>query len=155
MFDRGKRQVDVAAALGVSAQTASRWHATWVREGRAGLAGAGRAGRLPRLSDEQLAAVERTLLAGASASGYPTEMWTLDRVAEVIERATGVRYGTTQTWTILRTRLGWTRQRPARRAVERDDEAIATWVKQEWPRIKKARGAAAPGSSSKTSPGSA
>jgi hypothetical protein len=73
----------------------------------------------------------------------------------VIERLTGIRYGQTQTWTILRDRLGWTRQRPARRALERDDEAVATWVKQEWPRTKKARGAAAPGSSSKTSPGSA
>jgi hypothetical protein len=61
-----------------------------------------------------------------------------------------VRHGTTQTWTILRTRLGWSKQRPARRAVERNDEAIATWVKEQWPRIKKAPGAAAPGSSSKT-----
>lgn len=155
MFDRGKRQVDVAVALGVSAQTASRWYDTWVREGRAGLVGAGRAGRRPRLTDEQLVTVEKALLAGPAANGFPTEMWTLERVAEVIERITGIRYGTTQTWTILRTRLGWSRQRPARRAVERDDEAIATWVKQEWPRIKKARGAAAPGSSSKTSPGSA
>jgi transposase len=77
-------------------------------------------------------------------------MWTLARVGQVIETLSGVRYGQTKTWTILRERLGWSRQRPARRAVERDDEAIATWVKADWPRIKKARDAAAPGSSSKT-----
>ena len=154
MFARGKRQVDVVSELGVSAQTASRWHRTFLAEGRAGLAGAGRAGRLRKLSDEQLAEVEQALVKGPRANGFPTEMWTLARVADVIEAVTGVRYGQTQTWTILRDRLGWSRQRPARRAVERDDEAIATWVKQQWPRIKKAPGAAAPGSSSKTRAGS-
>jgi transposase len=150
MFDRGKRQVDVAAKLGISQPTASRWYQSWLAGGRAALAGAGRAGRMRKLSDEQLAQVEAALVKGPRANGFPTQMWTLARVAEVIETATGVRYSQTQTWTILRERLGWSRQRPARRAVERNDEAIATWVKQDWPRIKKARGAAAPGSSFKT-----
>jgi hypothetical protein len=40
-------------------------------------------------------------------------------------------------WVILRHRLGWTLQRPERRASERDEEAIARWVAQDWPRIKK------------------
>lgn len=150
MFARGKRQVDVMDKLGVSAQTASRWHRIFVAEGKKGLVGAGRAGRLPKLSDEQLTQVEQALLNGPQAHGFPTQMWTLARVADVIETLTGIRYSQTQTWTILRERLGWSRQRPARRAVERDEQAIATWVKQDWPRIKKARGAAAPGSSSKT-----
>jgi transposase len=145
MYARGKRQVDVVNKLGVSAQTASRWHRTFLTEGKKGLTGAGRAGRLPKLSDEQLAKVEQALLKGPQANGFPTQMWTLARVADVIETLTGVRYGQTQTWTLLRERLGWSKQRPARRAVERNDEAIATWVKKDWPRIKKARGAAAPG----------
>jgi transposase len=150
MFARGRRQVDVVSELGVSAQTASRWYRGWVEGGRDALAGAGRAGRSRRLSDEQLARVQAALVEGPRANGFPTEMWTLARVAEVIERLTGVRYSQTQTWTVLRERLGWSRQRPARRAVERDDEAIATWVKEDWPRIKKARGGAAPGSSLRT-----
>jgi transposase len=145
MFDRGKRQVDVVTELGVSAQTASRWHRAWQEQGRGGLAGAGRAGRRRKLTGEQLAEVEAALLEGPRANGFPTEMWTLARVAEVIERVTGVRYSQAQTWAVLRERLGWSRQRPARRAVERNEEAIATWVKQDWPRIKKAPGAAAPG----------
>jgi len=154
MFRRGKRQVDVAEKLGVSQPTASRWYRTWLAGGREALVGAGRAGRRPKLSDEQLAQVEAALVKGPKANGFPTEMWTLARVAEVIERVSGVRLGTTATWSLLRERLGWSVQRPARRAKERNDEAIATWVKEDWPRIKKARGAAAPGSSSKTSPGS-
>jgi transposase len=145
MFERGKRQADVVTELGVSAQTASRWHRAWLEAGREGLAGAGRAGRRRKLEAGQLADVEVVLERGPKANGYPAEMWTLARVSEVIERVTGVRYSQAQTWVVLRERLGWTRQRPARRAVERNDEAIATWVKKEWPRIKKAPGAAAPG----------
>jgi transposase len=145
MFARGKRQADVVTGLGVSAQTASRWYRAWQEQGREGLAGAGRAGRRRRLTDTQLAEVEAALEKGPRANGFATGMWTLARVAEVIERVSGVRYSQTQTWAILRERLGWTRQRPARRAVERNEQAIAAWVKQDWPRIKKAPGAAAPG----------
>jgi len=154
MFDRGARQVDVARELGVSAQTASRWYRAWCDGGRPALTGAGRAGRPSRLSDTQLRLVEKALLRGPRAHGYPTDMWTLDRVAGVIEKLTGVRYASTQTWTILRQRLGWTRQRPARRAAERDDAAIEAWVKRDWPRIKRGPVGEAPGSSSRTNPGS-
>jgi len=153
MFDRGKRQIDVAVELGVSAQTASRWHQAWSAGGRQALVGAGRAGRPPKLTDEQVAEVALALTEGPKTNGFPTDMWTLARVAQVIEKVTGVRYSPTQTWTILRARLGWTRQRPARRATERDQEAIEQWVTTEWPRIKKALGAEGRGSASRTSPG--
>lgn len=150
MFAQGKRQVDVVVALGVSAQTASRWHRAWRDGGADALGGAGRAGRRSRLTVEQVAAVEAALLEGPQANGFATQLWTLARVAEVIERVTGVRYSQTQTWTLLRKRLGWSVQRPARRAVERDDEAIASWVKNDWPPIKRGPDDAGPGSSSKT-----
>jgi len=144
----------VARALGVSAQSVSQWYRVWQSGGRAGLLGAKRAGRLPRISDAQLADVVAALEQGPRANGFPTDLWTIARVAEVIEQVTGVRHSVTQTWSILRERLGWSRQRPARRAIERNDEAIATWVAKDWPRRKKARGAGAPGSSSATSRGS-
>src|SRR4051794_15902282 len=102
MFDRGARQSDVAARLGVSAQMASRWHRVWREGGRAALVGTGQPGRPRRVDDAQLAQVQAALLQGPGAHGYPTDMWTLARVAEVIERVTGVRYAPTQTWTILR-----------------------------------------------------
>lgn len=104
-FTRGKRQVHVAAELEVSAQTASRWYRAWQAGGRSALAGAGRAGRLPRLFDEQIAEVEAALTQGPKANGYPTDMWTLTRVAEVIEKVAGVRYATTQTRASCET--GW------------------------------------------------
>ena len=83
------------------------------------------------------------LLKGPKANGFGTELWTLARVAEVIEAVTGVSYHPGHVWRILREQLGWSRQRPARRAVERDEEAIEVWVKQRWPKIKKAPGAGA------------
>jgi transposase len=105
------------------------------------LRGAGRAGRLPKVTADQLAQVELALARGAEANGYPNDLWTLQRVAEVIERATGVAYHPARVWHILRERLGWSWQRPARRATERDDEAVAHWVKQRWPQLKKGHGA--------------
>jgi transposase len=96
--------------------------------------GTERAGRLPRLSPEQLATVEARLLEGALKSGYATELWTLKRVAEVIERETRVSYHQGQVWRLLR-QLGWSRQKPARRAAERNQEAITAWVKESWPRV--------------------
>lgn len=154
LFEAGMRQVDVVTQLGVSAQTASRWYHRWQAGGRDALIGAERLGRTARLSDEQLAEVQAALVAGPIANGFGTDMWTLARVAQVIERVTGVRYSPSQTWLILRQRLGWTRQRPARRAVERDDEAIEQWIKRDWPRIKRGHDAEARGSASRTRAGS-
>src|SRR5438445_13138705 len=102
---------------------------------------AGGAGRLPKLNDYQLAQVEIELADGAEANGYPTDVWTLKRVAEVIERVTGVSYHPAHVWYILRQGLNWSWQRPARRAIERNDEAIQRWVKRRWPQLKKGRSA--------------
>ncbi len=67
------------------------------------------------------------MLRGPRAWGFRTELWTLERVAQVIEKVGHVRYSLSQTWRVLR-QLGWSRQRPARRAKERDEAAIARWV---------------------------
>jgi transposase len=122
--------------LGVSIQSASEWYRRWSAGGKTALRAAGRAGRLPRLDADQLARVEQALLQGPTANGFPTELWTLPRVAAVIERVTGVAYHPGHVWRILRQQLGWSRQRPARRATERDDAAIEQWVKQRWPSLK-------------------
>jgi transposase len=139
LFGRGRRPAEVARELGVSIQSASEWYRRWSAGGRKALRAAGRAGRLSRLDADQLARVEEALLQGPTANGFPTELWTLPGVAEVIERVTGVRYHPGHVWRILRHQLGWSRQRPARRATERDDAAIEQWVKQRWPSLKKAR----------------
>ena len=141
MFEQGVTPAEIARQVGVSHQIVSDWRAAWRRSGRAGLRGAGRAGRLPKLTSDQLAQVEVALAKGAAANGYANDLWTLKRVAEVIERVTGVSYHPAHVWYILRQGLNWSWQRPARRATERNDEAIHQWVKKRWPQLKKGHGA--------------
>jgi transposase len=104
----------------------------------------------PKVADEQLEAIEQALLKGALAHGFPTEVWTLERIAVVIQGLTGVALSNPSVWRLLRDRLGWTVQRPERQATERDQEAIQHWVAHEWPRIKKGPAQNRPGSSSST-----
>jgi Winged helix-turn helix len=111
---------------------------------------AGPTGLDPKLSAAQLAQVEQALLAGTMANGFDTDLWTPERVAVVITQLTGVRYHPSHVWVILRRRLGWTMQRPERRASERDEQAITRWMQQQWPRIKKGPARNRPGLSSST-----
>src|SRR5919205_3262988 len=141
LFEQGVTPAEIARRLGVWHQIVSDWRSVWRRSGRDGLRAAGRAGRLPKVKREQLDQVEAQLLKGAEANGYPNDVWTLQRVAEVIERLTGVSYHPAHVWSILRHDLRWSWQRPARRATERNEEAVHQWVKQRWPQLKKGPGA--------------
>jgi transposase len=142
LFEDGRmNKAEIARELGVAHQTVSDWHELYQKGGRDALRAAGRAGRLPKITVAQLDEVEAELLKGAKAHGYPNDLWTLRRVAEVIERTTGVSYHPNHVWRILHDKLRWSCQRPARRAIERDDQAIEHWVKDTWPKVKKAHGA--------------
>jgi transposase len=149
LFARGAAQAVVVARFGVSRQTAHHWYQTWKQDGREGLTAAGRLGRRPRLDHQQLARVDTALRDGPRAHGFRTDLWTLPRIAELIERLTGVRYHPGHVWYLLR-RLNWSLQRPARRARERNEAAIRRWVARRWPAVKKTPGASEPGSSSRT-----
>lgn len=153
LFQRGEILASVARVLKTSRQSVSRWYQQWKQGGAAALRAAGRAGRKPKVNAAQLRQVEAALRQGARANGFGTDLWTLPRVAAVIERVTGVRYHPGHVWRLLGT-LGWSLQRPARRARERDEEAIRQWVRQRWPVVKKTPGAEKRGFSSKTRAGS-
>jgi transposase len=150
LFAQGHTQAEVAHQLGVSRQSAHLWHARFQQGGVEALRSRGPTGPDPKLSAAQLTQVEQALLRGAKANGFDTDLWTLERVAVVITQLTGVRYHPGHVWVILRQRLGWTLQRPERRASERDEQTIARWVQQEWPRIKKGPPRNRPGWSSST-----
>jgi transposase len=150
LFTQGRSQAEVARELDVSRQSVSRWQAGWHAQGTTGLRTRGPTGRRPKVADEQLPTIEHALLQGAQAHGFATDMWTLERIAVVIKGLTGVQLSDPSVWRLLRERLGWSVQRPERRAKERDEQAIQRWVAQEWPRIKKGPPSKAPGSSSST-----
>jgi transposase len=141
LFDRGVIPAEIARQVGVAHQVVSEWRKAWRQGGREALRSAGPAGRKSRLTDAQFTEVSNALIDGAEANGYSTDVWTLPRVAEVIEHITGVTYHPGHVWYLLHDQLDWTWQRPARQAKERDDAAIEQWVKKRWPQLKKGPGA--------------
>jgi|SRR6202162_1552457 len=136
LLRKGVHQSEVARRVGAHRQSVSRWAQQLEGAGLPGLRKAGRAGRKPRLSPEDLRKIERGLKRGPQALGYEIGLWTAWRVAHLIEQECGVRYHASQAWRILR-QLGWSCQRPVGRALERNEEAIRRWKKERWPEIKK------------------
>ncbi|PYP29995.1 MAG: hypothetical protein DMD49_11715 [Gemmatimonadetes bacterium] len=121
-----------------SSPIGSGWWQTYRRKGTRGLDAKPTPGRPPRLSTGQKRQLVKLLTRGALHAGYRTDLWTLPRVTELIHQQFGVRYHPAHVWKVLTT-LGWSCQKPERRAVERDEVAIARWKRDEWPRIKKRR----------------
>ena len=125
MLLAGKTPAQAAHAVGVARQTAYTWKAVLDEGGIDALRTMPTRGRPARLGDEQLQALGRTLLDKPTAHGFGTELWTLKRVGVLIERLYGVKFGQTQIWRILGS-LGFSVQKPERRAIERDEEAAQT-----------------------------
>src|ERR1017187_2581620 len=76
------------------------------------------------------------VLKGPIAQGYRTNLWTTARIAGLVEREFGVSYHPDHIGRLMHS-LGWSPQKPERRALERDEEEIERWKQEEWPRIKK------------------
>ncbi len=136
LFAHGSSQAEVARRLKVSRQTASRWQQLWQAGGKIALRGAGRTGRKVKLNGDQLCHLEACLLAGPRSYGFATELWTLKRIARMICREFRVAYHPSHVWKLL-SQLGWSCQRPERRARERNEQAIRRWVRHRWPQIKR------------------
>jgi len=139
LLEQGLHQAEVGRQVGVARQSVSRWAKVLEAKGKASLRQAGRAGRLPRLSEKQVAHLKRKLLQGAEACGYPSGLWTIGRVTHLIEKETGQEYHPGHVWRLLR-QMGGSSQRPTGRALERNEAEIAAWKKKQWPRIKKKPG---------------
>jgi transposase len=129
----GESRKDVARILGVHPKSLARW----VRLARQpeGLTARPHPGRPPTLVDEQLGQLEQLLAQGAKAHGWHNDLWTAARVARLIQRHFGVGFHPEHVRKILKRRLGWTSQKPRRKARERDDKEVSRWLGDEYPRI--------------------
>lgn len=136
LLAQGLAPVEVAHMVGVDRRSVRRWNAAYRQRGEAALKARQASGRPPALDAKARQRVERILLKGAAAAGFPTDLWTCPRVAEVIERRFGVAYHVDHVGRLLHG-LGWSPQKPERRAIERDEDEIRRWVKQDWPKVKK------------------
>jgi transposase len=127
---------EIGRRLKVCNQTVSRWRAQYRAGGESALHKAGRAGRKPLLSPVDQKRLVELLEKGPERLGYETRLWTCDRVAHLIADEFDVSYHSGHVWKILR-QLNWSVQRPAGRALERDEAAIQRWKNERWPGIKK------------------
>jgi transposase len=142
LVHKGKGVREVARLVGVGPGSVSRWLEMYEEKGEEGLDPKPNSGTKPLLTPKQQEKLAEYLLKGPRTHGYDTELWTLARIADVIEDRFGVTYHPCSVWKVLH-RMGWSNQKPERRAREQDEDAVARWRAVEWPRIKKGRARAA------------
>jgi len=133
---QGWKQKGIARALGVSEGAVSQWFKRVEQEGEDGLAGHPPPGPTPKLSEEQRQQIPQLLAQGAEAHGFRGNVWTSGRIRDVIARQFGVRYHKDHMRKLLR-EMGLSYQQPVERASQRNEEAIAAWIHERWPDIKK------------------
>jgi len=136
LLTQGHPPVEVARMIGVNRRSVRRWKAAYRKKGRQALEARPASGRPPKLPAPLTPRLERELLRGAKSAGFATDLWTCPRVARLIEQRFSVHYHVDHIGRLLHS-LGWSPQKPARRAIERDEEGIGRWIKQTWPALKK------------------
>lgn len=137
LFAQDVPVTQIARALRVSTNAVYVWQRRWRSGGRAALASQGPGGSACRLDEQRQARLAQAWEQGPAAYGFGEDQrWTLARVADLIARLFHTRY-TLRGVSYLLHRMGFSLQVPAHRAVERDEEAIATWRKEAWPAGKR------------------
>jgi transposase len=136
LFEKGYTQAQVRSKLGGTPAAASQWYKRWEQGGVDALRSTGTPGPAPSLADADREQLCEDLRAGAREHGFPTEVWTLPRIAAHIRYRFAVDLSESRVGEILH-ELGFSKQKPERRSRERDDERIAVWKRTTWPAVKK------------------
>lgn len=136
LLRQGHQPVEVARMVGVDRRSVRRWKASRKTNGISSLRAKPSPGRPCRLDWQEKRALRKALLDGASKQGFPTDLWTCPRVAHLIRSRFNVRYHVDHLSRLLHS-MGFSPQKPERRAIERNEKEIRRWVRVEGPRIKK------------------
>ena len=129
-------QADVARTVRVTPAAVHGWYHAWNADGMRGLRSRGHTGFPSSFTDHDRTKLKKAIIGGARKFGYATDLWTLERIAAVMKRATRKSFCTAWTWHII-TELGFSPQKPARLSKERDEDAIGNWKQHLFPRLKK------------------
>ena len=133
---QGRKLREVAEACDADMSSVKRWKAAVRNGGLNALSAGGSLGRQAKLSSSQEARLKDILLGGPVLAGYRNDLWTCNRVAEVIEDRFGVRFHRAHVWKILR-RLGFSCQMPEQTAREQNAEEVYHWRHYKWPALKR------------------
>ena len=136
LLQKGKTPAEIALDVGVARQTVYTWKALFNEGGIDALRAVPSRGRPARLDEAQREDLRRAILQKPTEHGFGTELWTLKRVGVVIKRLHGVKFGQTQIWRILGS-LGFSPQKPNKRAIERNENVVRSWKRSTWPALKK------------------
>ena len=147
LLEKGYSQAEAAQRVGCHPSSVMRWREASESGGEEALRPRPVPGRPPKLTAKQKQRLVRRLLQGPMKHGYRTDLWTTARIAEVIERVFGVTYHRDHVGRLLH-QMGWSHQKPERRAAERNQAEIDRWLAEDWPKVKKTPAGWAPISSS-------
>jgi transposase len=147
LLDQDLSLNEVARRIGCDASSVMRWRNIRRRRGDRVFQVGSSPGRPSKLTPVQRRRLHKLLVKGSMSHGYRTDLWTCARVAELIRKEFGVRYHRDHIGRLLRA-MGWTNQKPQKRALERDEAQIEDWKRRQWPRVKKTPRGWAPTSSS-------
>lgn len=136
LLQRGKSPAEVAQDVGVARQTVYTWKRLLDEGGIDALRQSRRTGPQSKLDEAARSRLHEVLLESPTAHGFGTELWTLKRVRQIIRREFGVRHSEVHVWRLLG-QLGFSSQKPEKRALERDEGAIRSWKRRTWPALKK------------------
>ena len=130
---------EVARQIGCHPSSVMRWRDRLQRLGEEGLKVGSSPGRPPRLSAQQRKQLLSDLLKGPGAFGWRTQVWTTARIAHLIEQEFHIAYHPDHVGRMMHA-LGWSHQKPERRALQRNEGAIADWKVKSWKQVKKTLG---------------
>ncbi len=140
LLAQGYSVTSVGRILGCGHSAVSKWRKAYEARGEEGVQAVPHPGGISRLSDDDLLKLAEYLKQGPTAVGFETELWTCRRVAHLIEQRFGIEYHHCHVWKILR-KLGWTCQKPERRAREQNQDAVLEWRETRWAELKKSQAA--------------
>ena len=143
LLDKGLNPPEVAEEIGCSLSSVYYWNDLLEQKGGEALKSKPVPGRPEKLTQGKKTALTKILLKGPLNQGYSTDLWTLRRISEVVDKRFGVEYHPSHVWKILQD-LGWSCQKPERQAREHDEKKVKHWARHNWPHIKKRPNARSP-----------
>ena len=135
LLDEGFSFNEVGRMLGAAASSVMRWRDTAEGGGEEALK-VRSPPRPPTLTDRQGRTLVKLLLKGAMANGFSTELWTARRVGTLIQQHCRVQFHRSHVARLLH-ELGFSCQKPERRALKCDERKIEEWKRTRWPQVKK------------------